>query len=291
MLDVPDELVGVAFTVAQAEAAGVTRKMLQSRRFVGYGGGLYRAATTPHSLPLVVRGRLQQLGPAAAASHLTAVALAGLQVGPPRILHFATNRPHQRRRRNVVVHRHRGLLRPLLRDGIAVLDPYRTFVDCGAVVNDRNLLRIGDFLVAQGLVDREELRVYVQQSHLDGVRRARRVAEMVAAGVASVRESDVRWWLLTAGLPVPEVNADILDDHGRWLARGDLVYRRWKVLVEYDGWQHERDARQRQWDHLRREQLEAAGWRVVVVTSADTAQPSRIVQRVRQALRSRGCPC
>ena len=77
---------------------------------------------------------------------------------------------------------------------------------------------------------------------------------------------------------------DIHDDRGRWLARGDLVFARHKVLVEYDGWQHERDARQRQSDHLRREQLEAAGWRVIVVTAADMARPWTVIARIRQAL-------
>ena len=71
-------------------------------------------------------------------------------------------------------------------------------------------------------------------------------------------------------------------------SRGDLVHREQKVLVEYDGWQQERDATQRQWDGIRREQLEAAGWRVVVITTADMSHPSRIVTRVQQALRQRG---
>lgn len=85
------------------------------------------------------------------------------------------------------------------------------------------------------------------------------------------------------------MNVDVHDEHGGWIARGDLVYRRWKVLVEYDGWQHERDAAQRQWDHLRREQLDAAGWRVIVVTIEDMKRPWMVVARVRQALRQSGC--
>ena len=70
--------------------------------------------------------------------------------------------------------------------------------------------------------------------------------------------------------------------------RGDLVYETNKVLVEYDGWHHERDARQRQRDRKRREQLEAAGWRVIVVTSQDLNSPSLIPLRVHAALRDHG---
>jgi very-short-patch-repair endonuclease len=143
-------------------------------------------------------------------------------------------------------------------------------------------------MVGRQLLDVRALHAYVHDSHLDGVQRARRVAPLLRGGSASPQESELRWRLVRAGLPEPELNVDITDEHGRWLARGDLVYRRWKVLVEYDGWQHERSARQRQWDHLRREQLEGAGWRVIVVTAADMASPDTIVIRVRQALRQRG---
>jgi very-short-patch-repair endonuclease len=62
------------------------------------------------------------------------------------------------------------------------------------------------------------------------------------------------------------------------------------VLVEYDGWQHERDAWQRQKDHLRREALEAAGWLVIVVTTADMRAPKSVAARVARALMSRGYP-
>lgn len=94
----------------------------------------------------------------------------------------------------------------------------------------------------------------------------------------------MRWILVSAGLPEPELNVDIHDDRGTFLARGDLVYRERKVLVEHDGWHHERDAWQRQRDVLRREALETAGWRVIVVTSADMRDPAGVIARVASAL-------
>ena len=170
-----------------------------------------------------------------------------------------------------------------------MLGPDRTFVDVATQLRERDLLRVGDWLVASGRTDVERLRAFVFASHLDGVQRARRVALMVRPGSASPRDSDLRWEIVRAGLPEPELNADIVDDLGVFLARGDLVYREWKVVVEYDGWQHERDAWQRQYDHLRRERLEGAGWRVIVVISADFAHPRSIAVRVANALRQAGC--
>ncbi|MGH3474777.1 MAG: DUF559 domain-containing protein [Aeromicrobium sp.] len=288
MHPVPTQLHGRAFTRADAEALGVTRRMLQGQRFMRIHPGVFRTADTPADLKVLIQAARFVLPDDAAVSHLTNLRLRGLAVGPLLPLHFSTNRPHEVDRRDLIVHRRQALLHRQLVDGFPALGPYRTFVDAATRLNERNLLRVGDWLVHTGQVHLAELRAYVHDSHLNGVQRARRVAPHLSEGVESVRESDVRWALMREDLPAPEVNVDIHDDAGGWLARGDLVYRRWKVLVEYDGWHHERDATQRQWDHHRREALEAAGWRVIVVTSADMASLPTIAIRVRQALRQRG---
>lgn len=287
MRDLPSELDGRPFTRREAHAHGVTDRMLEGRRFVRIHPGVYRTRRTDPSLALLVAAARLVLPPDAALSHVSNLQWRGFDVGPRLPLHFASNHPHQAVRRDVVLHRYRHPV-PMHQVGDHLLTPPdRTFVDVATQLDDRRLLRVGDWLVKTEAVPIDVLRAFCHESHLDGVRRARRVVDLVRERVASPRESDLRWTLHRAGLPEPEVNVEIYDDHGRWLARGDLVYRRQKVLVEYDGWQHERDAQQRQWDHLRREQLEAAGWRVIVVTAADFADPRRIVQRVRQALADR----
>lgn len=265
--------------------------MLRGAHFVAVFRGVYRYAADPADLSFLVDAARLVLPTDAAVSHVTALRLFGFDAGPLLPLHLSTNHGNYTERRGIRVHRRQGEMNPATRSGHRVLGPLRTFVDVATQLDDRALLRVGDWLVAQRLVRLDELRAYVHDSHLDGVARARRVAAQVRPGVASPRESDLRWEVVRAGLPEPEVNADIRDDHGQWLARGDLVFRHWKVVVEYDGWQHERDARQRQWDHLRREQLEAAGWRVIVITAEDMKRPWTAVTRVRQALRQRNCPC
>jgi hypothetical protein len=164
----------------------------------------------------------------------------------------------------------------------------RTFVDAATQLGARELLRVGDWLVATGQSDLVTLRNYVLESHLDGVQLARRMAPLVRERVDSVRESDLRWVVFDSGLPMPETNIPILDEHGVQVAKGDLTYVLWKVLVEYDGWQHERDAKQRQRDHLRRERLEAQGWRLIIVTAEDFRNVRSIAWRVHAALRDRG---
>ena len=57
-----------------------------------------------------------------------------------------------------------------------------------------------------------------------------------------------------------------------------------RLIIEHDGWHHERSAEQRQKDHLRRERIEAAGWAIIVITTADFLHPTAIVARVYEAL-------
>lgn len=169
-----------------------------------------------------------------------------------------------------------------------MLEPERTFVDVATDVDDRALLRIGDWLVRWRHVDLLALRGFVLESHLDGVQRARRIAPLVRERVDSVRESDVRWIIWSSGLPVPEPNVPILDEAGIRVAKGDLAYVAEKVILEHDGWHHERDAAQRQRDHLRRERLEGLGWRVIVITVKDFEDEKQIAWRIYNALAERG---
>lgn len=252
--------------------------------------GYYRYADTEIAFDAAVEAALKVLPDDAALSHVSNLRWRGHAIRAPYPLHFATSRPLRRHHEDLVLHRYRGQLASTFVHGVPLLDPERTFVDCGTMLSIRELVRVGDWLVAQKLTDPLALRAYVLTSHLDGVQRARRAAELVREGVESPRETDVRLAIVESGLAEPELNTDIVDVSGRFLARGDLVYRRWKVLVEYDGWHHERDAWQRQRDHLRREALEAAGWLVVVVTTADMQAPKSVAARVARALTSRGYP-
>lgn len=284
----PPALSGRIFSIAEAESYGLSRRVLQGKRVVMVHPGYYRYAGWEVTFEAEVRAVLPTLPPDAALSHVSNLRWRGFAVRDEHPLHFATATALRSYRHAITLHRYLRPLHAFQVMGMPLLGPDRTFVDCGTMLSIRELVRVGDWLLAQGHTDLLTLRAYVLQSHLDGVQRARRAVEFVREGVESPLESDVRLALIRAGLPEPEINPDIFDAHAHFLARGDLVYRRWKVLVEYDGWQHERDAVQRQRDHLRREALEGDGWRVIVVTIQDMRQPYAVALRVRQALIARG---
>ncbi|MCU1405843.1 MAG: hypothetical protein JWQ43_2146, partial [Glaciihabitans sp.] len=58
---------------------------------------------------------------------------------------------------------------------------------------------------------------------------------------------------------------DVRSAEGLWLGRADLVYPRWRTIVEYDGDQHRADTRQYEKDITRMETFADQGWNVVRV--------------------------
>lgn len=143
---------------------------------------------------------------------------------------------------------------------------------------------------ATGLTPRE-LDAYVRgQSGLRGIRRAREAIALSDAGAESPWETTTRLVLVRAGLPIPETQIVIHGPDGRVIARADLGWREWRVLVEYDG-DHHFDRHQRNRDIERWNALESAGWRVIRVKARQLASGrALLIDQVREVLRSYGAP-
>jgi hypothetical protein len=262
--------------------------MLQGARFTQVFDGVWRTTSTVETEELRIRAALKILPADVALSHVSNLRWRGLDIGKSTPLHFSTASRLHVQRQGLIVHRRQAALRATFVRGVPLLSAERTFVDAATQLDDRSLLRAGDWLVRHGHVDALDLKAYVLELHLDGVQKARRIAPLVREHVDSVRESDVRWIIFQAGLPDPVPNLPILDAYGVQIAKGDLAFPDHRVLVEHDGWHHERDAWQRQRDHLRRERLEAEGWLVIVITVADFRHERSIAWRIHNALRLRG---
>lgn len=72
-----------------------------------------------------------------------------------------------------------------------------------------------------------------------------------------------------AGLPEPELNADVHDEAGLWILRADFLWRAQRVIAEYQGDVHRSDRRRWQADIARRRLAEDSGWIVVDLTAQD----------------------
>ncbi|MFB2597247.1 endonuclease domain-containing protein [Herbiconiux sp. P17] len=104
-------------------------------------------------------------------------------------------------------------------------------------------------------------------------------------GAESRPESHLRLLLVGAGLPEPELNQEIFDSAGRWVARVDMVYRSERVIVEYDGDHHRTDPVQYEKDLRRVETLRDNGWTVIHVRKSGLYRtPAETLSRVTRAL-------
>jgi very-short-patch-repair endonuclease len=108
-----------------------------------------------------------------------------------------------------------------------------------------------------------------------------RVSDL-AEPAESPMETRLRWLLLQAGLPRPEVQTDLRDPEGRFVGRADLYYPRARLVIEYDGANHRERLVE---DNRRQNLLMNAGYRLLRFTSADIGQrPDAITSQVWQAL-------
>lgn len=108
----------------------------------------------------------------------------------------------------------------------------------------------------------------------------------------SPMESKARLVFHHGGLPEPELNVAVHDrEFGQWLAEPDFLWRRPRVVAEYDGDHHRTDGRQWRSDVARREGLEEDDWKVVILTSRDVlVHPDHMLNRLRRALAREGGP-
>ena len=286
---VPDALRGVPVTTQMASQHGIGRGTLAGPGWQQLFRGVHLTSDTEPSLAIRLRAALLLLPPDTIVSHTSAMRLYGFEpaAGRHTMLELSTNGSTTTALK-VLLHRRGRTLRPIELQELPVTDPERTFVDCALRLSLVERVQLGDHLVHTRRTTIDRLAHFAHTNSLHGVLRARRTMPLVRAGAESPRETIVRLMLVLARLPEPECNVDLRDEDGHFLARGDLVLPRWKVLIEYDGWHHERDANQRVRDIVRRERLEAAGWRVLVITAGDIAAPRTIPTRVHAALEARG---
>ena len=273
------------FTREQAVGADLSdAKLRNRRRFTRLLRGVYVAADVELSLAVWLRAALLVSPAGAVVSHVSALRWYGFETGPPLPLHVSTRAAVRTRHDEVVTHRRRDRIASRALHGIPVTDPDRTLIDVAYDLPAPRLIEAIEWMLHRGLTTFDSLAARASEQHLRGVRRIRSLMAFVREGSESPMETRVRLMLRFAHLPEATPNVNLYDDTGRFIARGDLVHAQFMVLVEYDGWHHERDARQRQRDIVRRERIERAGWTVIVVTAGDLRHPRQIVLRVHRAL-------
>ena len=102
-----------------------------------------------------------------------------------------------------------------------------------------------------------------------GKARAAEAFSLIRPGAESRPETLVRLAVVRASLPEPEVNVEVVTEDGTSLGFADLLYRRERLIIEYDGDQHRVNTEQFDKDVRRLDAFAANGWRVVRITGRE----------------------
>ncbi len=276
-------------------AQGLSLGILRGPRFnTPYRGVHILARNLELDLELRCDALALRLPDEAAFSHSTAAALFGIPVGPRRLEHTlrVTVPPPLTSPRIRGV---RGHVRELpisdvaLLRGRAVTAPARVILDLAEQLPLLDVVVACDAALRRGQVSTGELQSAVKAaSGQRGVVRAREALLLSNGKAASPMETVLRLTLHFAGLPTPEVNVDLYDDFGRWIARPDLLYREARLALEYEG-EHHRDRNQFDRDVRRDRDYAELGFTVLRVTAHDVlVNPKGLTDTVRNLLRAAG---
>jgi hypothetical protein len=159
--------------------------------------------------------------------------------------------------------------------GLRVVSPVRTFFHLALALNLDDLVIVGDAIVRHWASRDDLISRATGLAGRRGIVRARDALALVRDGVDSPSETRVRLMLIRAGLPEPELNLNVFDEAGGWLARPDLAYRHLKIAIEYDGDHHRTDKNQWRRDRARDNNLRDNGWIVIPLTADDPVQTPR----------------
>jgi very-short-patch-repair endonuclease len=287
--DVPEQLRGRPFTLAQAEAAGLSRRALQSAPW----RHLFRGVWVHCSVELTREVRFEAvrlvLPEHAVVCGITAAWLHGADVRHEDDLDVDVSFPKGRRRPvRAGVRMSQETLAPTdisVVDGVRVTSPVRTAFDCLRLLRGVQRLIVADALTHLRVTSVDELISYfASQRRLRNLRIGAALLDHVEPRTESPMETRLRIGLVESGLPRPEAQWEVFDRAGDFVARLDLAYPDLKIAIEYDGaWHWHR----RRADDRRRAAVRALGWIVLVFSSEDVfGDIVRVGAQVRAAVRS-----
>ncbi|AWB91396.1 hypothetical protein [Aeromicrobium chenweiae] len=282
---VPEHLRDRTFSLQEARAAGISGRMLEHDRFREVYPRVYCLAELDISSTERIAAARRNLPDDARTTHVTRLRELGYEHGELEPLHFVVPRDLHLVVEGITLHR---TVRMPPNDGAGVCAE-AVFVSLATTERLIDLIVIGDWMLRTGHMSLESLGEFVRTSAWrPGAAEVLVVMPNLDARSCSPKESGTRSILAFAGLPTPEVNAEIHDSAGVLVGIGDLVYRRWKLLIEYEGRQHALDVSQFARDIDRYGGFRSIGWDYFQVTNERLARPRAMVLRVHGLLLRRG---
>ena len=280
MRPLPPGLPAGPFTRQQARELGITDRPLDGQRFIRLYPRVFRRAdhamthddwltaarlTLPERARLTGISRLQQLG---------------LDFGPRLPLRFVVEGELHLAFDNVFLHRTKRLP-PTDGVGVIVEAAYVAYCARARVID---AIKVGDWLLHQRHTTLAAIRTFALSCQWrDGADEALWILDHLDGRARSLKESEVRAILSAAGLGGYEVNGavDVEEDIE---VIGDLVYRRWRTVIEYEGVHHQLDRGVYNADIDRYALMRSAHTNYVQVTKERLGRPRTMVGDVYRAL-------
>lgn len=284
MKEIPEELRRGPFTHQQARAAGVSARMLMGKRFVRIHPRVWRAVDHDMTHRDDIEAARLALPDDARLTSLSRFQEAGLDFGPRRPIRFVVARDHHIALDGIFLHRTKRMP-PSEHAGVSFAAAFIAYCGISRVID---AIKVGDWMLARGLMTLEEVRgLALAQLWRDGAHEAIWILDHLDGASRSLPESEMRAVLDFAGLPRPVVNVpvDLSED---LVVIGDLVYREWRVVVEYEGTQHQEDRQQYTSDLGRYAVLRSEEVGYVQVTKEKLAHARTLAGEVYRELVRRG---
>lgn len=213
--------------------------------------------------------------PGVIGGHLTAARLFGLPLPNSLIgshLHLITHEAGKHVTRRGITVRRRTLFNPGRWLELPMCAPSELLIDLSAVLSLEALVAAGDAMVGNWhgppLCSLPFLRQGLEKHHyMRNREKIERAVSLIRETVDSPRETDLRLWCRSRGLPEPTVHPRVVCRMNSRVVEPDLGFERQKLALEYEG-DHHRSSQQ-QWDSDidRDEALRFEGWEVLKVTS------------------------
>lgn len=309
---------GSVFTTAEALAAGVGRGRLQGTDLERLIRGVYRIRPFPH--------RIREEHPSAAwrrrqwerinllvsslphhtfFSGTTAAVIWGAPVPPTttddlEVGAFAPRRPPRKLGIHGTTYREH-LVTVTIHRGLRVVTPASLWCTLGPRLSRDERVALGDSLIhearvpgtrrleAPALTTVTELAATMSRGRRPGIVALREALPLLSTQSASPPETHLRLRCREWGLPVPALDFDVRNAHGRLLGASELAFPKFRVALEYEGDHHRTSVRQWNRDIEKQQAYAAAGWTMIRVTARMLyREPHRLRAAVATALRARG---
>jgi len=298
------------FLRSEAEALGyhdhAIAKAVATRRWIRVRRGAYVLAHIYADLDLagrydlLCRAAVRQALTPVVLSHTSALAQWGCPLWDAGLAEVHFTRPSGRiQRREAQIRSHRGVLLDgdaVERNGLVVMSPVRAALEYTTVADVEHSLVEVDDLLHRKLVELAALRArYAFMAQWPGTLITDLVLRLADGRSESVGETRARYLVWSQGLPRPEVNFPILDEHGQEVARVDLAWPELGLFLEFDGKvKYQRPLKEGESPSevvVREKQREdmirrLTGWSCIRIVWADLHTPARTAARIRAMFQS-----